>query len=521
MFIIGGMSSTQHSLNDARSRSGVPVRSSRWASLLLTLLLTAFVFTFIYAGFLIFHWARDVVAQVVQLPAITFDDLPIDNVVGLGSSAPPAAGTPDPNARIAAVEPAPTWDVSKLERVNILLLGVDQRPSQTIPGLTDTMMLITIDPAHGQVGMLSIPRDTWVKIPAYEIYNKINTAHRFGEIKNYPGGGPALAKQTVSDLIGYPVHYYLRVNFEGFREIIDLVGGIDIDVPRDLSDPTYPDENYGYDPLFIPAGRQHMDGALALKYARTRHVDNDFERGRRQQQVILALRDKIVSQDMLPTLIGKLPALVRSLSKSIQTDIPLDRLITLAEVGRQVDFSQVEQAVIDCSLGECTYSEAGAWILIPDRNKIRAVVDRLFAEPVVLPEVTASVTVDGSAEITGTVPATSTLAPNDVQQRIRAENARILVLNGTTTKGLARRVASWLESQGYTVANIGDAERSNYQHASLISYHDKPVTLAQLAALLGTGASEVRNAPPNEADIDIRLVVGEDALAILEKAGVK
>jgi hypothetical protein len=264
-----------------------------------------------------------------------------------------------------------------------------------------------------------------------------------------------------------------------------------------------------------------MDGTLALKYARTRHVDNDFERGRRQQQVILALRDKVLSQDMLPTLIRNLPALVRSLSQSIQTDIPLDRLLTLAEIGRQVDFNQVEQAVIDCSLGECTYSEAGAWILIPDRNQIRAVVDRLFAEPVVLPVATDSSAVGSGSEITTTVPVTSTLAPEDLRQRLQAENARILVLNGTNTKGLARRVADWLEAQGFTVANIGDAERSNYQRASLISYNDKPATLTQLATLLGVGASEVRNSPPDEADIDIRLVVGEDTLAILEKAGIK
>ena len=181
------------------------------------------------------------------------------------------------------------------------------------------MMLITIDPAHGQVGMLSIPRDTWVKIPGYEIYNKINTAHRIGDIKNYPGGGPALAKQTVSELIGYPVHYYVRLNFEGFREIIDYVGGLDIEVPRDLNDPTYPSDDYGYDPLFIAKGMQHMDGTLALKYARTRHVDNDFGRARRQQQVLLALKNKILSQGMLPTLIRNLPGLARSLAESVQT----------------------------------------------------------------------------------------------------------------------------------------------------------------------------------------------------------
>ena len=510
-------SETIKSLSTMRRRSPAAPQSSRWASLVLTMLLAAFLFTFVYAGFLLYHWAREVVAQASQLPAIALSDLPLP-VINNASSAPEPAQTPGPDEPAAVVQPAPTWDVSRLERVNILLLGVDQRPSQTIPGLTDSMMLITIDPGHGQVGMLSIPRDTWVKIPGYEIYNKINTAHRIGDIKNYPGGGPVLAKQTVSELIGYPVHYYVRLNFEGFREIIDYVGGLDIDVPRDLNDPTYPSDDYGFDPLFIPKGLQHMDGALALKYARTRHVDNDFGRARRQQQVILALKEKILSQGMLPTLIRNLPGLARSLAQSVQTDIPLDRLLALAELGRQVDFDQIEQAVIDCSLGECTYSEAGAWILIPDRDKIRAVVDRLFATPIVAAEATPP-PLDAGQPITGATPLTQTVALD--RQRLTTENARIILLNGTETPGLARRTAAWLESFGFVVSQVGDADVSTYKSATLMAYSDKPYTLSQLAALFRVTASEVRNPPPDQANLDIRLVLGSETLEILAKAGVK
>ncbi len=514
------MSSTSETINPLSTIHPRPLltpRSSRWASLLLFVLLTAFLFTFAYAGFLLYHWAREVVAHASQLPAISLSDLSLPMQDNAAAGVDPVQ-TPNPDSPAPVVQAVPTWDLSRLERVNILVLGVDQRPSQTIPGLTDSMMLITIDPAHGQVGMLSIPRDTWVKIPGYEIYNKINTAHRIGDIKNYPGGGPALAKQTVSELIGYPVHYYVRLNFEGFREVIDYVGGLDIDVPRDLNDPTYPSDDYGFDPLFIPKGLQHMDGTLALKYARTRHVDNDFGRARRQQQVLLALKNKILSQGMLPTLIRNLPGLARSLAQSVQTDIPLDRLIALAELGRQVDFNQIEQAVIDCSMGECTYSEAGAWILIPDRNKIRAVVDRLFAAPIATAEATPT-PLDGSPAITNTVTPTATMTLD--RQRLAAENAKIILLNGTETPGLARRTAAWLQSLGFVVEQLGDADASTYERGTLIAYTDKRYTLGQLAAIFNVTASEVRNPPPDQANLDIRLVLGKETLDILTKAGVK
>ena len=261
-----------------------------------------------------------------------------------------------------------------------------------------------------------------------------------------------------------------------------------------------------------------MDGTLALKYARTRHVDNDFGRARRQQQVLLALKNKILSQGMLPTLIRNLPGLARSLAESVQTDIPLDRLIALAELGRQADFNQIEQAVIDCSMGECTYSEAGAWILIPDRNKIRAVVDRLFAVPISPAEGTPT-PLDGTPVITSTVVPTDT--PTLDRQRLVAENAKIILLNGTETPGLARRTAAWLQSLGFVVEQLGDADVSTYQRATLMTYTDKRYTLGQLATLFNVTASEVRNPPPDQANLDIRLVLGQETLEILAKAGVK
>jgi len=147
-------------------------------------------------------------------------------------------------------------------------------------------------PLQGSVGMLSIPRDLWVTIPGYG-ENRINTAHYLGDKNGYPGGGPALAMKTVQYNLGVPVHFYVRVDFDGFRRIVDTLGGIDIEIPQTINDPKYPDENYGYDPFYIEAGLQHLDGDTALKYARTRATAGaDFARARRQQQVLFAIREK-------------------------------------------------------------------------------------------------------------------------------------------------------------------------------------------------------------------------------------
>ena len=130
--------------------------------------------------------------------------------------------------------------------------------------------------------MLSIPRDMAVRDPMTGETVKVNTIYGLGEIRGYPGGGAEYMRQTLSEVTGYPIDYQVTVNFDGFRQIIDLVNGIDIDVPKDIIDNEYPTEDYGTEKLFIPKGLQHMDGDLALKYARTRHGDSDYVRAARQ-----------------------------------------------------------------------------------------------------------------------------------------------------------------------------------------------------------------------------------------------
>ncbi|MBI5567391.1 MAG: LCP family protein [Chloroflexi bacterium] len=241
---------------------------------------------------------------------------------------------------VLALEPAatrlPQW--SGAAHISLLVLGIDERESQSGPWRTDTLIAVTIDPVALTAAGLSIPRDLWVNIPGLEQQGKINTAHFLGDVEEYPGGGPALAQATVQAALNVPMQYYVRVNFTAFEKLIDLIGGIDVDVPYPIDDPLYPDSGYGYEPLYIPAGRIHLDGRLALKYARTRHdVMGDFDRMQRQQQVIMAVRDKLTQGDLLVQLLTQAGPIFQTLGESIKTNLTLEQIVQLAQLGAQID----------------------------------------------------------------------------------------------------------------------------------------------------------------------------------------
>ncbi|MCD6291642.1 MAG: LCP family protein, partial [Anaerolineae bacterium] len=431
---------------------------------------------------------------------------------------------------IPATPTVQAWDPHSGERINILLLGVDKRPSEQGPPRTDTMIVVTIDPTTGHVGMLSIPRDLWVHIPVYDVFGKVNTAHVVGEKHKYPGGGPALAKRTISELIGYPIHYYVKVNFDGFRRIIDLIGGIDIYVPRDINDPTFPDDNFGYDPLFIPAGQHHMNGDLALKYARTRHVDDDYNRARRQQQVLLAIKERVMRTNMLPSLLIRLPRLVHAFAGSVETDIPLNRAIALASLAHHLDLDHVEQVVIDRRFGEERNDPQIGYVLIPDRDKLRPVMDELFGglpppsptstatpqPPTPTPTPTSAATPQPPtpAPTFTSAPPTSTpfaSASANGYRGLAAEQARVAVLDGSNRLEVTASAAEWLRGYGLQIVRVGKAERPIYPHTIIRIFIRKPLTVAFLQDLLGNNVQiqDLSNAiatPP----WDIEIVLGKD-----------
>jgi LCP family protein required for cell wall assembly len=275
------------------------------------------------------------------------------------------------------VDPAPRPDSvpdwSKKERVNVLLLGVDQRPAEEGPWRSDTMIIATVDPKTMTAGAISIPRDLYVEVPGYGD-QRVNMAHFLGDAYDYPGGGPALAMKTIEYNLGIPIHYYVRVNFQGFRDVINYLGGITIDVEQEIWDYRYPDGQYGYTTVHIPAGRQLMNGRMALQYARTRHGGTDFDRLRRQQQVIMAVRDKALRLDLLP----KIPTLASTMGYTVKTSLQVGEVITLGQIAAQIDAEDIRFAVIDETMTVPIVLENGADVLFPKRDKIRQVVEEIF-----------------------------------------------------------------------------------------------------------------------------------------------
>lgn len=466
-------------------RSNPPERRSLWSGLLLGGLLTVFVATFAYVAYLFLSWGQAAAQQVPEMPPLALPRIvrPATEAEAQAASAETSFFRP---VRLAEQEEAPVT----MSRTTILLLGVDARPGQTTIR-TDTIMLLTVNPETGAAGMMSIPRDLKVRPTALSREMKITSVYGAGEAVGYAGGGPALLFETVHDLLGYQPDYYVKVNFDGFKEIIDLIGGVEIDVPYEIYDDKYPDENFGYLPPvhFLP-GKQQMDGETALKYARTRHADNDYARAGRQQQVILAIKDKLLEDGQMAALLPRLPGLAVAMANSVQTDMPIDKAIALARSFTNMELSNVARVVIDQKMGQVDpeYPELG-YVLIPDLIKVRAAADTIFAD--VAPG----------------------LSPEETErQAIQAEAAKVIVLNGTQEKGLASKVQAKLLGYGFLVTIIGNAERTDYAETELVIHGEaKPATVEALRKLYAI-AEERITTQPAAGDRDLTLIVGGDDL---------
>lgn len=268
------------------------------------------------------------------------------------------------------------WNGSS--RFTVLVMGLDRRPGETgLSYRTDTMMLVSLDPQDHTMGILSIPRDLFVEVPGYNQLQRINTPMVLGELQQ-PGYGPSLAMQTVQYNLGIRVHDYIAVDFNAFVSIIDAIGGVDINIPYDIVDYEYPDMNFGYDPLILRAGQQHLDGNTALKYARTRHGDNDFRRAERQQSVLYAIRDRVLDMNMLPQLIMQSPTLLSALSQNVYTGLSLERIIQLAWYVKDIPRESIRTGVIDGAY-IMNYTTAEGWaVLVPRRAQLGTLMTEVF-----------------------------------------------------------------------------------------------------------------------------------------------
>jgi polyisoprenyl-teichoic acid--peptidoglycan teichoic acid transferase len=290
-----------------------------------------------------------------------------------------ATGPLQPGDTATALPPSviPTpWQ--GVERVTILLMGLDYRDwiAGEGPARTDTMMLVTLDPQAQTAGMLSVPRDLWVEIPGFG-HNRINTAFPSGEANRLPGGGPALAMQTVEKAIGVPIQFFAVIDFAAFERMIDEIGGVDVLVTDQIK--------------ICPIGRSckilapkahRLDGAETLAYARVRKgAGDDFGRAERQQQVALAIIDRVVGLDMVPTLVTKAPALYQELAAGIRTNMTLDQMISLGWLAVQTPKANIRRGVIapPNMVGFHTLA-GGAAVLRQVPDQIRQLRDQIFTQ---------------------------------------------------------------------------------------------------------------------------------------------
>ncbi len=350
---------------------------------LLAVAFTCFVLGGLVFGYLFYTTVRDVTAYY-NLPApVTAPPLPQQTQSGRPAAAgpTPTIAPPPPQAPAPNLGAAPVWD--RKGRVNVLLMGTDEgRTCDDGLPRSDTMILVSIDPEAKRAYMISFPRDLWVAIPGRGISgipaeDRINTALVWGDLYRYPGGGAMLARATVEKNFGQPVNYHAIINIDGLARVIDILGGIDIDVKNEVHDFEYPTPDCGVKTIDIKPGLQHMDGERALEYARSRHETSDLDRADRQQQVLLAIRQKALQLDIIP----KLPALLGEYKNLVKTDLSPIEILALANLMKDIKSDNIERQVIDINMVHPWMRPDGAQVLIPDRPKIRALFEKMFNTP--------------------------------------------------------------------------------------------------------------------------------------------
>ena len=481
-------------------------------------------------------------------------------------------GLPPPPVEIPEAALPPAWDGASRINILFIGLDYRDWILNEGPPRSDTMILFSIDPISKTAGMLSIPRDMWVNIPGFG-YSRINTAYASGEGNNLPGGGPGLAMKTVEQFIGVPVNYYAQVDFGTFTSFIDYIGGIEVYVDQKLtldltgsgydqlgklapndrvtllgkntagrfmlieypagsggrgwilysavqaegidSLPVVNDNGEGSsagasipgvivkptdvraipgDPNHIVVkccGYRHMDGDRALAYARTRHTEGgDMDRAKRQQQVIFAIQKKIFDPAIFPGLVTQAPAIYQQFSSGIHTNMSFEDALRLVILGKDIPRESIKTGVIDTTMvafDNVILGGQNASIMKPLMDKIRVLRDEIFT----------------------TTGPTSPLAQGDPASLMRAEEARVRIVDGTFTPGLDQRAGAFFQSQGMNVTEIGAAS-DVYNSTTVVVYGPKVYTLRYLQSTFGIASNHIRFSPDPGSTVDIEIRLGSD-----------
>lgn len=396
----------------------------------------------------------------------------------------------------------------KNDRINILLLGMGGL-NHSGGTLTDTIILNSIQPSTKKVSLMSLPRDLVVPIENMG-WKKINSVNAYAE-KDKKGSGGLASCQAISDILALPIDYYVRVDFQGFINIVDKIGGVTVDVENTFDDYSYPvmgredAANYysRYEHLHFDAGVQTMDGSTALKYARSRHgygkEGSDFARAKRQQKIITAVKEKILSKDMIfkPMMIVDI---INELSDHIDTNLKIWEIIKLWDIAKSVDSANIKSSVIDNGPNGLLVNgrgDGGAYILEPrsgDFKEIQYFATNIFND-----------------------------APGETTSAVIKDKAKVEVYNGTWINGLASEKAQDVEKYGFEIVKIGNSGKQNFQKSVIydLTFGEKAESLKILKEK--TGANVALGLPEwlvedinkttdgVKVDPDFILVIGQDA----------
>ncbi len=393
----------------------------------------------------------------------------------------PSVVPPSPTATLLPTldpswRPTPIAPLDSYESIRFLLLGSDRRPGGSFR--TDTIIVLTFWPSRHQVSMLSIPRDLWVAIPGWGM-QRINTAYQHGELNGYPGGGAALIKDTLKENLGIQVDHVAMVEFDGFKRIVDTLGGIEVPVAcaytdwRLIAPDLDPEDEKNWWLYTVGPGYVHMDGDLALWYARSRKRSSDFDRGRRQQEILRALYARLLQPDILT----RLPQLYRQLSGMIVTDLGLNDLLQMSFYAPQLNNARIRSYYVRPPYVTPTIGEGGAYLLVPN--------------PPLLSELLQE-------------------ALNPAADFARREAVVVQVENGTPWDGW-EMLAAWRLNYAGFQAQIAPAQRRDVLTTLLIEQRkDADATSrALLLRVLGLDSSHFLS-QPGDSKIAYRLILGRD-----------
>lgn len=452
----------------------------------------------------------------IALVAPTDAPVPVNPTATLlaTNAAPAIAATTSAATQSAVPAAASIPALSDPSRVTILLLGIDQRKGEKGPFRTDTMIVLSIDPIRKTGVILSVPRDIYTQIPGHGA-DRINNAEALGEMADYPGGAPRLSVRTVEALLGIPIQHYFLINFDVFNAIVDSIGPVNVCPSTAIHDSNYPDGSYGIITVDFPAGCQDLDATKLLEYSRVRHnAGDDFGRAARQQEVIRAVRDKVLSLGGMSALIVKAGTLWDTIKTSVKTDMTFDQMLQLAQMAQGISKNSISSVVLTDKGGYLLPSTtaSGEQVMTPIYEHIHTLISQMFDAPPGQ-AITDQGQPPANSASTAATPITNTgsAAVSVATASTDSSSAAIQVSNGAGINGLGKQIADKLRVKGFTVLDPKNADSPGaYTQTVIHVYTDKIDVARAVATALGLNGSVITHATNGPKGVDIEVIVGKD-----------